>query len=79
MDASVTRKRKKTWSKSVGEYGHRIRIFEDPLSGICYGEMRDPSRPGRYICRSLGHRDKARAVAVVLYKVMDVKYSAEEY
>lgn len=56
-----TRQRKKGWPHSEGEYGHRIRIFEDPNSGILYAEMRDPARPGHYRAVSLRHRDRDRA------------------
>jgi len=64
MSADVKRfrrKKKKAWSHSEGEYGHRIRVFEDPNSGIIYGEMRDPQRRGRYVSMSLRHRDRDRA------------------
>ena len=61
---ATRRKKKKAWSKSFGEYGSRVRIFEDTDSGILYAEARDPAsdpkRP-RYLCRSLRHRDKSRA------------------
>jgi len=56
------RRRKKAWSHSEGEYGHRVRVFEDPNSGIIYGEMRAPSRAERYVSVSRRHRDRARAV-----------------
>ncbi len=56
-------KRKKVWSESIGPYGHRVRLYEDPRSGIIYGEMRDPSRSGHYRCVSLRHWDRERAIA----------------
>src|SRR6478735_11234979 len=57
----MAKRKKKAWSASAGDYGHRIRCFEDPTSGMLYAEMRDPST-GRYISRSLRHRDKDAAM-----------------
>lgn len=54
-------RRKKSWSKSFGPYGARIRIFEDPVSGIYYGESADATLKSGRRCRSLRHRDRARA------------------
>lgn len=61
-DPKTKRRRKKSWAESVGPYGHRIRVFEDPNSGILYGEMRDVSRPGSYRSVSLRHRDRDEAL-----------------
>lgn len=57
----MPRRKKKTWSKSFGPYGCRVRIFEDPASGILYGETRDPTLPSGRRSRSLRHRDRKRA------------------
>src|SRR5690242_16258835 len=62
MSEKAAKKRKKAWSKSVGPYGHRIRLFED-VSGIVYAEMRDPARPGKYKSISLRKRDRDYAIA----------------
>src|SRR4051812_34930609 len=58
----TTRRKKKAWSESVGPYGHRIRVYEDPNSGIMYAEMRSLKELGKYCCISLRHRDKKEAV-----------------
>ena len=52
----------KAWAVSVGPYGHRLRVFEDPNSGILYGEMKDASTRCGYRTVSLRHRDRDRAV-----------------
>jgi len=49
------KKKKKAWSHSAGPYGFRIRIFENPKSGIITGEMRDSSRPCGYRSVVLRH------------------------
>jgi integrase len=56
------KRRKKAWSESVGPYGHRIRLFENLPSGILSAEMRDVTRPGKYLTVSLRHREKPRAI-----------------
>lgn len=58
----MTRRKAKTWSKSIGPYGSRIRLFEDPNSGIIYAETADPTLGAGYRSRSLRHRDRKRAV-----------------
>src|SRR5665647_2348106 len=60
--STARRRKKKAWSASAGPYGHRIRVFEDPLSGIMYGEMREVSRPNTYRSMSLRHRDRDEAL-----------------
>jgi integrase len=62
MTVQTVARKRKSWAQSLGEYGHRIRIFEDPLSGILYAEMRDVARPGHYRTVSLRHKDRARAL-----------------
>lgn len=57
----MSRRRKKSWSRSFGPYGARVRIFEDPASGILYGEVADPTLKSGRRCRSLRHRDRKRA------------------
>ncbi len=47
--------RRKFWSRSLGEYGARVRVYERP-GGMLYGEI-----AGRRV--SLGHRDRERALA----------------
>jgi len=62
MSEQTVIRKKKTWSQSVGPYGHRLRLAADVNSGMIYAEMRDPERPGHYRTISLRHRDKALAV-----------------
>lgn len=53
------RKRRRCWSKSIGERGCRVRLYEArPGSPI----MRSVYLHGREDRRSLGHRDRTRAV-----------------
>lgn len=58
----MTRRKAKTWSKSIGPYGSRIRLSEDPNSGIIYAETADQTLSSGRRSRSLRHRDKKRAV-----------------
>lgn len=58
----MTRPKAKAWSKSIGPYGSRIRLFEDPNSGIIYAETADPTLRAGYRSRSLRHRDRKRAI-----------------
>jgi hypothetical protein len=53
------KRRKKHWSRSLGEYGCRVRVFET-ASGVLYGEVRTRHGTKR---RTLGHRDRDRAIA----------------
>lgn len=57
----ATRKRN-VWAQPIGSYGSRIRLSEDPQSGIIQAEMRDPTLKCGYRQRSLGHRDRKRAI-----------------
>ncbi|WP_425152855.1 tyrosine-type recombinase/integrase [Candidatus Palauibacter sp.] len=52
----------KTWSYSAGERGNRVRVFERTVGGRLYIAIADPTRPGRYLRRSLGHRDRPEAM-----------------
>jgi integrase len=70
--------RKKAWSASVGDYGNRIRCFEDPASGFIYAETRDPES-GRYISRSLRHKDKDAAVVWAAQTVLKTKAGLAEF
>lgn len=58
----MARRRRKSWAQSIGPYGRRIRLFEDPASGIIQAEFRDRSKRCGYRQRSLRHRDRKRAV-----------------
>ncbi|WP_425154970.1 tyrosine-type recombinase/integrase [Candidatus Palauibacter sp.] len=51
-----------TWSYSVGEYGNRVRVYERTPGGTLYLSIADPTRPGCYLRRSLGHRDRREAM-----------------
>lgn len=55
-------RKRKNWAHSVGSYGQRIRLSEDPNSGILYAEFRDPTLKSGYRTRSLRHRDRKRAI-----------------
>lgn len=57
----MPRRKKKSWSKSFGPYGARVRIFEDPASGIYYGEFADRMLKSGRSSRSLRHRDRQLA------------------
>lgn len=50
---------RKRWSKSIGERGHRVRLYEARPGGPI---MRSVYIKGKEDRRSLGHRDKERAV-----------------
>jgi len=55
----MTRKSRRCWSKSVGERGHRVRLYEARFGGPI---MRSVFVNGKEVRRSLGHRDKEKAV-----------------
>ena len=75
------RPRRKCWSRSVGEYGSRVRVFERERGGILYGETSDPTLrggAGGYCKRSLGHRDKDRAVRWAKQQVAKLLLAEEQ-
>src|SRR2546425_4861695 len=52
-------KHRKCWSKSIGERGTRVRLYEDRPGGpVC----RSVYVKGREVRKSLGHRDKELAI-----------------
>ena len=55
----MTRKSRRCWSKSVGERGHRVRLYEARPDGPI---MRSVFIDGKEDRRSLRHRDKEQAV-----------------
>ncbi len=55
----MTRKSRRCWSKSVGERGHRVRLYEARPAGPI---MRSVFVNGKEVRRSLGHRDKEKAI-----------------
>ena len=52
----------KNWSRSIGPWGHRVRVFAAD-SGIIYAEMRSLKDPTKYVSVSLKTRDRNWAVA----------------
>lgn len=54
-----TRKQERYWSKSIGERGHRVRLYEARPGGPI---MRSVFVNGKEVRKTLGHRDKERAV-----------------
>jgi integrase len=55
----MTRKSRRCWSKSIGERGHRVRLYEARPGGPI---MRSVFVTGKEARKSLGHRDKEKAV-----------------
>jgi integrase len=55
----MTRKSRRCWSKSIGERGHRVRLYEARLGGPI---MRSVFVNGKEVRKSLGHRDTEAAV-----------------
>jgi len=51
----------KRWSHGVGQYRHRVRVYEESRDGILYFAHADGSGGERR--GSLGHRDRKRAIA----------------
>ena len=49
---------RKCWTKSLGERGHRIRLYEKHPAGLI---MRSIYIEGKEVRKSLGHRDKEKA------------------
>src|SRR2546430_17547040 len=52
-------KHRKCWSKSVGERGARVRLYEDRPDGPLF---RSVYVNGKEVRKSLGHRDKELAI-----------------
>ncbi len=55
----MTRKSRRCWSKSIGERGHRVRLYEARPGGPI---MRSVFVTGKEVRKSLGHQDKEKAV-----------------
>jgi len=55
----MTRKSRRCWSKSIGEPGHRVRLYEARPGGSI---MRSVFNNGKEDRKSLGHRDKEKAI-----------------
>jgi len=55
----MTRKSRRCWSKSIGERGHRVRLYEARPGGPI---MRSVFVTGKEVRKGLGHRDKEKAV-----------------
>ena len=55
----MTRKSRRCWSKSIGERGHRVRLYEARPGGPI---MRSVFVTGKEVRKSLGHRDREKAV-----------------
>ena len=52
-------KHRKCWTKSLGERGHRVRLYEGRRAGPI---MRSVFVNGKEVRKSLGHRDKEKAI-----------------
>ncbi len=52
-------KHRKCWSKSIGERGTRVRLYEDRPGGLLF---RSVYVNGKEVRKSLGHRDKELAI-----------------
>ena len=61
--ATKRRKPKKFWSKSIGEVGNRIRLYEEVVGGNIYFEIKDSTAKWGTRTKSLKHKDKERAIA----------------
>ena len=55
----MSRNSRRCWSKSIGERGHRVRLYEARPGGPI---MRSVFVAGKEVRKSLGHRDKEQAV-----------------
>ena len=55
----MNRKSRRCWSKSIGEPGHRVRLYEARPGGSI---MRSVFTNGKENRKSLRHRDKERAI-----------------
>src|SRR5713226_9865931 len=55
----MTRKSRRCWSKSIGEPGRRVRLYEARPGGSI---MRSVFVNGKEARKSLGHRDKEKAI-----------------
>ena len=55
----MTRKSRRCWSKSIGEPGHRVRLYEARPGGSI---MRSVFTHGKEDRKSLRHRDKEKAI-----------------
>ena len=55
----MTRKSRRCWSKSIGEPGHRVRLYQARPGGPI---MRSVFVNGKEVRKSLGHRDQEKAV-----------------
>jgi integrase len=62
--------RERCWSKSVGERGHRVRVYEQRPGGPLYRSVYDPET-GKEERKSLRHRDRALAVQQAYERVAE--------
>ena len=60
----------KLWSKSVGEWGNKVRVFE-PRAGAPLSMGECNPRTGKEDRKSLGHRDKDLAVRQAYERVAE--------
>ena len=66
-------KHRKCWTKSLGERGRRVRLYEDRRGGPI---MRSVFINGKEVRKSLGHRDKEKAVQQV-YQLLTALHANE--
>lgn len=64
--------RTKLWKYRAGGRGHRITVFETRAGGVLQARAWDPER-GKYVRKSLGHRDRDRAQAWALEEARRLK------
>ena len=65
---------RKPWTKSIGEYGNRVRLYEARIGGPI---MRAVWINGKEDRKSLGHRDKKLAVEQA-YKLHEALLTSED-
>jgi len=70
----MTGQSRRCWSKSIGERGHRVRLYEARLGSPI---MRSVFVNGREVRKSLGHRDKEKAVRQA-YELLTVLLTNEQ-
>jgi hypothetical protein len=67
------KKRHRRWQYTAGARGHRVTVYEYRKPGdMIWGRIWD-ARRGRYLRRSLGHRDKRRAEAWALQQAQKLQ------
>ncbi len=68
---------RKKWRFSAGARGHRVTVYEGKPGGVLQARVWDSSR-GRYLRRSLGHRNRDRAEAFALAEAQRLKEGRAE-